>query len=159
MRAVLMVLGAAVLAGCGPSAAQRKAEIDRLKSEAEAYSALYQAAVEARAFIRSEREKSRKVSYDAAHNAKASADAPMDLGDDEVSALIERKTLSEAEGYCWQDYCPCTETGPTDRVICRNLKGGLPVDDLMMSAGAAQRDARRELDRWNRKNPGYEIDY
>lgn len=50
---------------------------------------------------------------------------------------------------CWQDYCPCDTSDPDygygDVTICRNLRGGVSVDDGTMAIGAAGRDARRGL--------------
>lgn len=54
---------------------------------------------------------------------------------------------------CWQDYCPCDETGPIDRMLCRNLRGGLAMDPQLMASGAAMRDARQSLDAWDREHP------
>ncbi len=57
-----------------------------------------------------------------------------------------------AANRCFDDYCPCEEDGAPDRVLCRNMKAGLPVDDQMMAAGAAFRDSRRELKRLEAEN-------
>lgn len=54
---------------------------------------------------------------------------------------------------CWQDYCPCEETGTTDRMLCRNLQGGVEVTPDMFASGAAMRDARNSMREWNRANP------
>ncbi len=40
-------------------------------------------------------------------------------------------------------------------MLCRRLRAGLPVDDEMMSAGAGLRDAREQLEQWERENPEY----
>lgn len=50
---------------------------------------------------------------------------------------------------CLLDYCPCDTTDPdygfADITLCRNLRAGLPVEDGLMAAGAAGRDARKAL--------------
>jgi hypothetical protein len=55
----------------------------------------------------------------------------------------------------WQDYCPCEESGDPDRILCRNLRGGVQVTPDMMAAGAALRDARKSLDDWERENGSF----
>jgi len=59
---------------------------------------------------------------------------------------------------CWMDYCPCDTSDPdygyADIPLCRNLRAGLRVDDGLMSADAAARDARRSLREFKRDNPG-----
>jgi hypothetical protein len=62
----------------------------------------------------------------------------------------------EPPSLCWQDYCPCEPPqGGPDQMLCRRLRAGLPVDDELMSAGAGLRDAREQLEQWERENPGY----
>ena len=60
----------------------------------------------------------------------------------------------EPRSRCWQDYCPCDEEGPVDKILCRNLRGGVAVSPEMFSSGAAMRDARESIRQWNRDNPG-----
>lgn len=70
-------------------------------------------------------------------------------------AHAKERQSSGSSKMCWMDYCPCQETNGISRILCRNLKGGIPVSNEMMAAGAAQRDAQRELDDWYRDNPEY----
>lgn len=156
MRGVAVMAGLAMLlTGCapsGPSAAERQAEVDRLVKEAlakvEAYEAL---AAPASVSV------ANKPSPVA---AKQTDGAPMDNDDEASWARAERNARAkEAAATCWQDYCPCQEDGPTDKLICRNLKGGIPVDDNLMSVGAAQRDMRQGMDDYNRKHPDAPIEY
>lgn len=53
---------------------------------------------------------------------------------------------------CWQGYCPCEEDGDIDRMLCRNMRGGVDVSDDMMASGAAMRDGRKALDDWDAGN-------
>ena len=58
---------------------------------------------------------------------------------------------------CLRDYCPCEESGTVDRMLCRNMRAGLPVDDTLLASGAAQRDLREYMRRWNRDNPSQAV--
>jgi hypothetical protein len=49
-----------------------------------------------------------------------------------------------ASDRCWQDYCPCVETGPIDRTICRNQRAGVDVSPEQYSIGAMARDIRQD---------------
>ena len=58
---------------------------------------------------------------------------------------------------CWQDYCPCdSPTNAMDSTLCRNLKGGLPMDEEMMALGAGMRDARKELDEFEAEHGSFD---
>lgn len=66
---------------------------------------------------------------------------------------------SGEQSLCWQDYCPC-EPGQdgqgAEASLCRNLKGGVHVDDDIMAAAAMMRDARRELREFNETEGTFE---
>jgi hypothetical protein len=57
-----------------------------------------------------------------------------------------------AAALCWQDYCPCDESRDMDRLLCRNLRGGVAVSRDQMAAGAAMRDGNNLLDKWKAEN-------
>lgn len=82
---------------------------------------------------------------------KAAPSEPIDSDTEEDWAETEGADNSER---CWQDYCPCDTSNPDyggmDVPICRNLRGGISVDDQMMSVAAASRDARRQLREFER---------
>jgi hypothetical protein len=81
--------------------------------------------------------------------AEASADKAMGLKDRPV---IKAK-VEEAADQCWQDYCPCDETGTIDRTLCRDLRAGLSVPEDMFASGANLRDLRNSMRRYNAANP------
>lgn len=80
---------------------------------------------------------------------KPAAGEPMDYYTPEDEAAIEEAIGKTSSQRCWQDYCPCDTSDPdyggADVTICRNLKGGIPVDSAMFAAGAAFRDGRRQM--------------
>lgn len=78
-------------------------------------------------------------------------DGPMDdLTIENTPKHIGREVVS----MCWQDYCPCDPPqGGADKGLCRQLKAGMKVDDEIMAAAAMSRDAREQLDQWERDNP------
>lgn len=78
------------------------------------------------------------------------ADGPREIVSQENLAVSD--PAQPARERCWQDYCPCEETRDMDRLLCRNIRGGVAVDDEMMAAGAAMRDARNSLDDWEAAN-------
>jgi hypothetical protein len=43
-----------------------------------------------------------------------------------------------------------------DSTLCRNLKGGLPMDEEMMALGAGMRDARKELDEFEAEHGSFD---
>lgn len=74
---------------------------------------------------------------------------PMDHYTAEDEAALEAATVKASRDRCWHDYCPCDTSDPdyggADVSICRNLKGGVPVEDAVLAAGAAFRDGRRQM--------------
>jgi len=62
---------------------------------------------------------------------------------------VEVASRSQVAAQCWQDYCPCDRSDPDyggmDATLCRNLRGGVDVDDQLFAAAAASRDARRQI--------------
>jgi hypothetical protein len=81
------------------------------------------------------------------------AEAP-DLAQPEA---VDQEAPSEAAAAeeCWQDYCPCEESGEVDVMLCRNIRGGVEVTPEMMASGAAMRDARKSLEKFKRENPQF----
>lgn len=84
---------------------------------------------------------------------------PMDdisEAEEATAAAVEEAGQKAARERCWQDYCPCDTSDPdyggADVTICRNLRGGVEVDDQIMSSGAAMRDSRRSLREFDAKN-------
>ena len=73
----------------------------------------------------------------------------------EVAAEEDEDPADELAPRCWQGYCPCDTTDPdyggADVVVCRNLRGGIPVDAQIFSGAAGLRDARRQLREFNEK--------
>ncbi|MFZ5701801.1 MULTISPECIES: hypothetical protein [Pseudomonadota] len=52
----------------------------------------------------------------------------------------------EPVDLCYKDYCPCEPPqGGPDMQACDMLQAGIPVDDRMMIAGRAMREARRQI--------------
>ena len=70
----------------------------------------------------------------------------------------EPEPEEEPQSLCGQDYCPC-ESGQdgqgAEASLCRNLKGGVPVDDNIMAAAAMARDARRQIREFQQQNPDF----
>lgn len=73
-------------------------------------------------------------------------------------SVDEPEPVDEPQSLCWQDYCPC-EPGQdgqgAEASLCRNLKGGVPVDDNIMAAAAMARDARRQIREFQQQNPDF----
>lgn len=84
-----------------------------------------------------------------AAQSKRAPGEPMDHYTAEDEAALEAAMAKTSSKRCWQDYCPCDTSDPdyggADVTICRNLKGGIPVEDAMFAVGAAFRDGRRQM--------------
>jgi hypothetical protein len=61
---------------------------------------------------------------------------------DEGEVGMSEAAAESAGDRCWHDYCPCKETGPIDRTICRNQSAGIEVLQEQYSIGAMARDMR-----------------
>jgi hypothetical protein len=97
-----------------------------------------------------------------ADNVVAMAESAVDKAEaealaDEAMGLKDRPAtkpkVEEVADKCWQDYCPCEETGTIDRTLCRDLRAGLTVPESMFSSGANLRDLRNSMRRYNAANP------
>jgi len=95
-------------------------------------------------------------------NAQYEADRILARADDVASSSAPTPVVTkpapstpipaaEAE-RCWQDYCPCDEEAAMDKILCRNMRGGVEVTDEMMASAAAMRDARAEMDKFEAEN-------
>ncbi len=91
---------------------------------------------------------------------EAPVDEPLDLPsepEEPAKATVAHSAVAAdepiapepVEPRCWADYCPCDKSDPdygyADITVCRNLEMGVEVDDQIMAAAAAMRDARRSL--------------
>lgn len=157
MRRLVAIACLLTLGACGQPASQPgdSAEQDRLQAQ------LNQALSNERA---AKDELNQIRSADSKHAAKGQRtkaavveEGPMD--DIGLHADPEQDKIDARRGQeqCWQGYCPCDETATYDRMLCRNLRGGVPVSAVEMSSGATQRDARIGLKKWNSENPDQAI--
>lgn len=69
------------------------------------------------------------------------------------ATAARREPRPEPADMCWQGYCPCDPPqGGPDSFLCDRLRAGLPVDDEQMSIGSGMREARRQIDEFEREN-------
>ncbi len=77
--------------------------------------------------------------------------------DKDTEDMAPSRTAVTAADACWMDYCPCDTKDPdygwADVSICRNVRGGVPVSDKIMSMGAQARDVRRQSREDREANP------
>lgn len=79
---------------------------------------------------------------------------PLKAAREETSEVTERseKVVARSEArppsMCFVDYCPCEpdiDNNGIEEGLCRSLRGGVAVEDQLMSGAAMMRDARRQM--------------
>lgn len=72
------------------------------------------------------------------------------------ASISPEEGADRAASLCWQDYCPCDPPqGGPDKGLCRQLRAGIAVDPEIMASAAMMRDARQQLDDFERENPDF----
>jgi hypothetical protein len=89
----------------------------------------------------------------AARSPASGTGGPMDdvMMDAEPAAPARPPALARA-AMCYKDYCPCdAPQGGPDTVLCDQLEEGIEVPIDLMIAGRGMREARRQIEEFERR--------
>ena len=151
LRTICLPLVALMLAGCGPTQAEREATAAEARRSAEREKQLQRQKQQREQSIREMMAVVREIEAEQRTMA-----APAPDNEDAPEPLAARPEAAEREpvpDLCWQDYCPCEPPqGGPDEGICRHLRAGMQLDAETLSAAAMMRDGREQLREWEEKN-------
>lgn len=127
MRCYLLPL-IAIATACSAPGEQTKSPQQSVRELEEATASLNAINAE---IVEAERRRAELEAQEAEEAARAAAQAAAD---------------PEPVDLCYKDYCPCEPPqGGPDMQACDMLQAGIPVDERMMIAGRAMREARRQI--------------